>query len=621
MNKIIFHLFLIFCLSLSMVSSIVIAAEEEGAIGNTNSGDNGTNNQSCDLRPFRDSLAKTESQGSGDYLAANSIKATGRYQFMPTTADEMSAYINAPAQCKTMGVYGSGLATEACAGVQDAMMDELTLRNLKTLQNCPEAVAAVGTRTVGGYKIVNGVKDYNWVHPNTGTSVGPCTVSWSGLLASAHLGGAGGTCSTLRTGNDVDDGSMSRLGYLCIHRDLPVPSVDCNPQQYPTPEGGTTQTAPIEPWDGYAPPAGTIMDANESLKLLWVNTLQRMTTALVTNMMQQVQILGTFFDAKHQLETQRLLQEKTALAHKKYHPSEQMCEIGTFVRSLGESERRAVVTQSALVKSMIDRAMKSADASTRTISSDEDTVENNYLSYFCSPSDNAGQNAAICTADINAENVNADINYTRSVSMPLTLDIDLLDDPTNPVTSDELTVFALLDNLFMHNTFPQVSMATTKTSSFVEVYMEMRSLMALRSVAQNSLSFIIAQKAAGSDSANNVAPFLKSMMQEMGITEYDIEEMLGENPSYYAQMEMLTRQIYYHPDFISNLYDKPANVKRMAAAMTAIKSMQNWQISEALKRREMLFSVLTEIQLREAQSDLETKDIPTLLNGRPDVGP
>ena len=38
------------------------------------------------------------------------------------------------------------------------------------------------------------------------------------------------------------------------------------------------------------------------------------------------------------------MQMKTAEAHKAYHPSEQMCEIGTFSRDLLNSEQRSKLT-------------------------------------------------------------------------------------------------------------------------------------------------------------------------------------------------------------------------------------------------------------------------------------
>ena len=51
--------------------------------------------------------------------------------------------------------------------------------------------------------------------------------------------------------------------------------------------------------------------------------MKLMTVQLTTTAMQQVKMIGLFFDAKHQLETQRIFQHLTAKAHKNYHPSKE----------------------------------------------------------------------------------------------------------------------------------------------------------------------------------------------------------------------------------------------------------------------------------------------------------
>ena len=76
--------------------------------------------------------------------------------------------------------------------------------------------------------------------------------------------------------------------------------------------------------------------------------------------------------------------------------------------------------------------------------------------------------------------------------------------------------------------------------------------------------------------------------------EEQIDEILGERPSYYAQMEVLTKKIYQSPNFYTNLYDKPANVKRIGASIDAITIMNQRDRFESLLRREMLTSVLVE---------------------------
>ena len=449
-----------------------------------------------------------------------------------------------------------------------------------------------------------------------------CKVTWSGVLAGAHLGGAQGVCSVLTTGRDRNDKGKNKCGtsvkyYICKHGGKKVPDADCSPQEYQT-EGGTQppgDTGGDEGWYGFTPPArsgvGNLDTLSETLKAIWVGAFMHMTSQLSTLMVQQVQAVGTFFDAKHQLETQRLMQQKFAEANKDYHPSKQMCEVGTFVRNLADSEKRADLTKTTMAQSMLTRALVSGDNKTSILTGDDDTRLRSYMERFCNTEDNIADNKELCGSSAPAKQINADINFTQTVDAPLTLDVNLLD---NNSTFQETTLFTFLDYIFMHDTFPWVNGSKVMKNQFIGPYQEMRSLVAMRSVAQNSFAQIIGQKTQGPDVAeNSVAPFLKSLMKEMGMEPDDIEERIGKHPSYYAQMEILTKKIYQHPEFIANLYDKPANVKRIRAAMTAIKLMQDRDIHEALLRREMLMSMLLELKLRQQQQDLNNRHIKRLL--------
>ncbi len=619
MIKNIIAVLLLFSLASGTFISATYGFEPEGTVL-TGSDGGGTGGGQCDWNALKDSIQRTESAGSGGYTAIGpSTKygfPLGKYQFIADTQNSITnkfpgcnagACRNVNPECGGTRASCSGqpLLQEACHSVQECLMDGLMQVNLETIR----AKTSCQTLLADGGRTITGIRKNQ--------STGSCKVTESGLIAAFHLGGTDECDDILKNGRgDCDNLGTCTSAYVCEHGGIAIPS-NCSPADYGF--TGEVDEYTVSPTLTYTQLQFAIGSGDniylgfDSLKDLWVQSLQKMTAQIVSTMMQQVQIIGTFFDAKHQLETQRLIQQKTALAHQKYQPSEQMCTIGTFVRGLGQSERRAAVTQAALARSMIDRALKLGDASTYGLSTDEETIESTYLSAYCTPSDNAGQNTELCTGEIASAMVNADIDYTRSISSPLTLDVDLFDDET---TSDEATIFAVMDQLFMHNSFPPIVSAKTELTRFVEVYLEMRSLVAIRSVAQNSLAFIVAEKSASSPEADNIGPFLRSMMVEMGIEADLVDDMIGENPSHYAQMEFLTRKIYYHPEFISNLYDKPANVRRMVAAMTAIKSMQNWQITEALKRREMLTSILLELKLREKQMELESKDIPQALNPR-----
>ena len=331
----------------------------------------------------------------------------------------------------------------------------------------------------------------------------------------------------------------------------------------------------------------------------WLEAFQQMTAELNSNMMAQVEAIGMFFDAKHQLESQRIFQRRTARAHKDYHPSVQMCEIGTMVRDLANTERRSDLTAVAMQRHMIDRALQSGDVKTVIgNSSDEITRVTQYINDFCNIQDNAQQNDLLCQGvSAGADQQNKDINFTQTLDAPLSLDIDMLDDFILP---DEQNIFALLDYIFLNDALPFTAQSKSTLKKYVMPYMDMRSIVAMRSVAQNSFANFIALKTAGPEE-NTAAPYLYALMDEMGVTAEEIERVLGERPSYYAQMEVLTKKIYQDPKFFANLYDKPANVKRIRAAMSAIKLMQDRDIHESMMRREMLLSMILELKLREKQ--------------------
>jgi len=357
----------------------------------------------------------------------------------------------------------------------------------------------------------------------------------------------------------------------------------------------------------------------EFLKDNWVPPFMLMAEQLTAGMIQQVEIIGTFFDAKHQLETQRLFQQKTAEAHKDYHPSEQMCEIGTFVRDLSRSDERTKVTRNAIQNAALTRALASGDVKTvkdKAEGSDQLTRRDAYIDHFCNIHDNANQNNLLCETSKHVAQQNADVNFTQIIDFPLTLDVDLLN---ADITRDERNLFAFLDQIFMNDSFPLIPRGISLQDNAVKPLQEMRSLVAMRSVAQNSFAHIIGEKTAGPAGPEAITPFIHSLLFEMGLELEDIRnDYIGANPSYYAQMEILTKKIYQHPEFISNLYDKPANVKRIRTALSAIKLMQDRDIHNAMQRREMLTSMILELKVRNEQNDL-TNEIRGIIDQLPEV--
>ncbi|MCB1562971.1 MAG: hypothetical protein KDJ75_05290, partial [Alphaproteobacteria bacterium] len=139
------------------------------------------------------------------------------------------------------------------------------------------------------------------------------------------------------------------------------------------------------------------------------------------------------------------------------------------------------------------------------------------------------------------------------------------------------------------------------------------SVLAKRSVAENSFNAITSMKATGTGGSRD---FLAALLEELGVgttgSPPDIDKLLGQdssgnpiNPSYYAQMEILTKKIYQNPDFYTNLYDTPANVDRKGVALQAIALMQKFDMFKSYLRSEANLSVLLELAVMDLQEEIE----------------
>ncbi|MEZ5902432.1 MAG: hypothetical protein R3D88_03865 [Alphaproteobacteria bacterium] len=347
--------------------------------------------------------------------------------------------------------------------------------------------------------------------------------------------------------------------------------------------------------------------------------MQLMTEQLTTSSMQQVQIIGAFFDAKHQLETQRLFQQLRARAQKDYHPDQELCEFGTMARSLAASEENSRLTSTVLSKRSLQRQLLSEDTpSYYGITSDEENRLIQFVFKYCNKNDNAGDNnqnlALLCTRSQNRTDLyNRDISYTSSIDLPATLDIDFSANQPN-ATDDEEAVIALSANLFGHRLFPFVSAnkfinpdGTPNYDAAALAYLDVRALLAKRSVLHNSLAAQVALKTSGDQGAQ---PFIYAMMREMGgsaMTVAEIRNAIGDYPSYNAQMEVLTKLIYQNPEFYSDLHVAPSNIMRKYIATLAVNLMQKRDLYLSYLRNEMILAVMLETALQKEQTRVKNE--------------
>lgn len=345
------------------------------------------------------------------------------------------------------------------------------------------------------------------------------------------------------------------------------------------------------------------------IKSVWeahmLPAMMLMTEQISAMALQQMAIIGTMFDAKHQLETQRLLQDMQAQAHKDYQPSKGMCEFGTNTRSLAASDRNSDLTQIAIAARQQSRNLLNGDGiSGSGIRDDSRSRMAMFRNFYCNKADAGNGMDTLCN-NTDTTRMNRDVNFTDVINQENTLEIDYSD---AAITADETDVLALISNLYGEELIPYIpedKMATQDgrvIKQGASAYMDARALHAKRSIAEASFAAQAAMRAQGT---SNIQPYMQAILEEMGIPEDQALERLGERPSYKAQMELLGKTLYQTPNFYTELYDKPSNIERKIVAMQAIELMQRRDAYRSKLRREANEALILETYLIEEQREIE----------------
>lgn len=330
--------------------------------------------------------------------------------------------------------------------------------------------------------------------------------------------------------------------------------------------------------------------------------------------MYQIMTVGAMLDAKHQLETQRAFSALAAEAHRNYHPSDMLCTIGSSMRSLAASERNMEMNMLALGQEAMRREV--LNANTKSAAGpvlDMQARLEQFRRTYCDPNDDNRGLLTICAGGA-SDRKNKDIDFTRTIANPMTLDINFSDGTR---TNDEEDVMALAANLYSHEVFRQIDRDVLNASEGNrQRYMDLRAIVAKRSVAKQSFDAIAAMKSRGSTNAAQTATYLRAIMRDLGIaSDAEVDAVIGTNPSYYAQMEILTRKLFQNPDTISGLYETPVNVARRGIAARAFNLMQSQDLYESDLRTEAMLGVLLETELMKEQSAVQ-RAITPLVEGR-----
>lgn len=358
--------------------------------------------------------------------------------------------------------------------------------------------------------------------------------------------------------------------------------------------------------------------------------LMNMVEQVSTSAEMQVMAFGVIMDAKEQLETQRVLHEKMAEAHRDYRPDMNMCTIGTAARGLGAQDRNAEAMANALTRRMIDRQLglqNSSGAAGRE--SDTKARLEQFRRRFCDRFSNGGNTSNICLASANGPHINRDIDYGATLGLPRTVNLNLNNNSAAAPDTDDENIFALSSNLYGNRVFegsppPGTNMTGEEGRASGEMtwYLDKRAVTAKRSVAMNSFNEIAGMKARGTANSATAGNYLQAVFQQLGVASIDeARQMLGTNPSYYAQLEVMAQKIYQDAEFFTNLYDSPTNVLRKNVAMQAINLMLDRDTFKSEMRTEALLSQMLELELIRYQRAMSNRSPAMSTQSAPGLSP
>lgn len=318
-------------------------------------------------------------------------------------------------------------------------------------------------------------------------------------------------------------------------------------------------------------------------------------------------LFGAALDGQNAMQATLALQRSTTQTLKNYTPSRTICQFGSLSRSLAQSDslsrnNQIVLGEYSQNRQLLHTKMASAEGGRQDRLSR--LVE--FRTKFCDPADFGSAMGSVCdTAASPDTRRNIDINFTRAVDSKATLDVNFSDGAAN--TNEEENIIALASNLYAHQLFDAMQVASlnnTKDKDARTSYLDQRAVVAKRSVAQNSFNKLIGDKAAGTAGSR---PYMLTVLQNLGLSAADAAKYVGSNPSYDAQMEILTKKIYQNPSFYAGLMENPTNVSRQYAAMQSIGLMQQRDIFETVLRSEMLLSMILEMEVSKYQDDIQNR--------------
>ena len=338
----------------------------------------------------------------------------------------------------------------------------------------------------------------------------------------------------------------------------------------------------------------------DQLEQNWIDAIQIWSAHVGATILAKTALYGNLLNTQMQLAFLKEQQKRQAQTLLDSSVSNQVCRAATLSHSLGKADFRTLAEQRVLARILQERDLGKEGS----LHFENEKVNLTtglqarivlFKETYCDKYAENSSLARVCKVNL-ADNLNRDIDYTRVIDVPKTLAINFTGNQT--LEPDEADVIAFGENLF-----PSMPIASTnRIPQSSETYMDLRSLQAARAVARNSFAAVVSEKASVE---NPKAMYAHNLLKSMNVDPREAELLLGRNPSYFAQMNLLTKTLYQTTDFAKGLMTGGANVERARVAMKAVDLQQNADLLDSLYRREMLLATYLEQMLAAKQRRLD----------------
>jgi hypothetical protein len=337
---------------------------------------------------------------------------------------------------------------------------------------------------------------------------------------------------------------------------------------------------------------------------------------ITSQLLGNAALVGNVIEGQTNIQSIQNFQSASSEILTSHQSSEALCRFASLGKSLAADDvkRRAqqlLFSEVGLARSLGTEGAPAASGAVGDVAA----RLNMFITEFCDKESNnnglglmCNQAGSVFGSGVNVKN--ADLNFAQVISLKPTLDIDLTDQFTgvnsngapNNLTPDEESVIAMSYNLYGHKTIaPRFGETELESPEGQQAYIKIRTLLAGRALASNSFYAFVTERATGTGAA---LPHMKALLNEMGVSAADAEKLIGLKPSYYAQMNLLTRSLYQNTNFYGTLMEGKTNVTRQSAYMDSIDLMQDRDLYNSSLRTELLLSSLIELETRERAKEL-----------------